>query len=152
MNVGMVFGIIFAIVTMGFVAAFGLPLISDAFCTQEQSQVIKALSDFENDINNFYFLSEGSTKFYEMSLPKNVKICFIDYNDLSENPVGGWTEPNDAVKTLIEGQNYNIWYSSCAGESGKKINYASVADNFCMKGFVRVYLENKGTYVEVSSG
>ncbi|MBU0898801.1 MAG: hypothetical protein KJ613_03220 [Nanoarchaeota archaeon] len=148
MNVGMVFGIIFAIIVMGFVIAFGLPMIMDAGCAQEQIKISSTLNDFEQKVNEVYSFSRGSVLPYSLSFSGS-KICFVDY----ENPGASsstWAAPDSAVQGLIRGQNYTIWYSHCKGESGKEIEHLNVVDNFCFLGSGRVYLENMGTYVGIS--
>ena len=153
MNIGMIFGIIFAIIVIFFVTAFALPMILETGCAQEQLQVSDALNDLENTIGNFYLLSQGSASFYEFNAPPNVKTCFVYYNNPATNVGGGWTEPEIVRKTIIQENEYNVWFSYCEGEDGRHIEHLSVEDgkSFCITGSGRLYLENMGNHVKISA-
>ena len=152
MNIGMVFGIIFAIIVVGFVFAFAVPLMMDTGCNQEQLQLASALNDLDSKISAFYLHSEGSMTDHTLNIPGNVKICFInpDYPDNpSENLVF-----DPAVKTIISdsGKRFNVWYTYCDGENGEKIDYLFIepGQGFCIQGTDKIWLENKGNLVKVS--
>lgn len=149
MNVGMVFAVIFAIVVMGLVLIFGVDQIINIFCFANEAQTIKAIRDLETEVNNLYVLAEGASKQFDLRIPGDAEFCFVNPSSPGANLLKGW-EPDPVVVSLITENGYNLWYTHCTGQNGHNIAYLSPSDNFCMKSGVILYLENKGTYVDIT--
>ncbi len=156
MNVGAVFGIIFAAIFIGFILAFGTGAITDIFCVGNVAQTNNAVKQLEIAVENLYVRgSEGSSDEYTLNIPDNARVCFVNSTDASPNVLGGWMpDPDTAhiVKRKIETQNLNVWvYYNCGSqEPGYRIEYLSVPSSFCASPGTSLYLENKGLSVEIS--
>lgn len=161
MDTSMVFGIIFAIIVIGLVLAFGGQQIVSLFCVGETAQVQREVREIERQVFDVYNMGTGTTKPYTINLPSNVKLCFLDPQDYTPenyaNPLYDWSPQRILVEHILnapESQYYqsNVWIEySCTGEkAGRKTSYLRPEKNFCAVDNTRVYMENMGTYVEIS--
>jgi len=154
MDVGLVFGIIFAIILIGAVFVYGFDLIKGFFCTGSDAQTLKAVKDLEVSVKDLYALSEGSTLPFKLHLPGDAKICFINPDDLSPNIPKGWNPDSTLMELLnTSGTSFyrsNLWIEKCSEKIGYKIPHLLPAYNFCATQGDELFLENKGYWVEVS--
>jgi hypothetical protein len=155
MNVGVVFGMIFTVIVVLFLLVFGLGQLTDFFCLSSDAQVQKAIRDVENRVEQVYNLAEGSSMTLDLNLPSDLKFCFIDPlnpgpQDYSPQTWKNWY-PDDVYITLIQDNNYTLWYTGCSGQNGYRIKNLKPKNNesFCIKPGVELYLVNKGQYVEI---
>jgi len=158
LNVGMVFGIITAILVMIFVIIFASDQISNMFCAGSVAQTNKAVMNLEEIVDDIYYAGLDSSDLYTMRLPDNAKVCFINTDDPRPNIALGWSpEINQypIIEQIIQLQDYNTWIEyNCGPDSdpGYKISYMVVPNSFCTTSGDRVYLKNKGMTVEVVPG
>jgi hypothetical protein len=158
MNVGMVFGIILAIIVMSFVIVFGLDQIGNMFCAGSVAQVNKAIMNLEDVVGDIYSAGLGSSDTYLMSIPETAKVCFVNTDDPRPNLALGWKpDPNDypVIEQTIQMNGYNTWiYYGCGPEHepGYRIDYMVVDQSFCTITGEYVYLENRGMTVGVEPG
>ena len=162
MDTGMVFAIIFALILVGFVLAFGVGQIQSFFCLGSNAQTNKAVQDIESYVEEVSVLARGSARTYTISLPSDSKICFVNKNNPSVEP--GWPRPElywNPPQIILENflQNpqspsyqSNLWIYSCGRELGEgyKISFLSPTKSFCAGSGQKVYIENKGLSVDIS--
>ena len=149
MNIGLVFGIIFAIIVMGFVVVFAAPQIMNMFAAQEDLKLSSTLNSLENHINDVYFLSEHSMVEFILDIPQSILFCFVDYSDPGSQ-TSTWQRPDITIQSMINNQMYNVWYFKSNSQSGRSIEHLFVDSSFCVRAGTKLYLENKGTHVDVS--
>lgn len=152
MDTGLVFGIIFAIIIMALLLVFGMEQIVNIFCVGNIAQADKSVKDLENTVENVYNLAEGSAMPFRVAIPKNSKLCLINYNDPA--PMNSWNPDPDlynSIKYSIENRRYNVWirYGCGTEEIGYRINYLELTENFCVSGNTELYVENKGYHVAI---
>ena len=152
MNTGMVFGIIFAILVIGMLFVFGIDQIANIFCVSNVAQTNKAVSDLENAVENVFNLAEGSAMPFKVSIPRNAEICFVNYSN--PVPMNTWNPDPDMyniISNRITANRFNIWikYGCGTSDTGSKISYLRVSENFCAGLGTDLYLENKGYHVAI---
>jgi len=152
MDTGLVFGIIFAIIIIALLLVFGLEQIVNVFCVSNIAQADKAVKDLENAVENVYNLAEGSAMPFRVAIPRNARICLINHEDPS--PMNSWNpDPNlyESIKYTIESKNQNVWiiYGCGTSDTGYRIRYLKLTENFCVSGGTELYLENKGYHVAI---
>ena len=69
MDTSMVFAIIFAIIVIGLLLAFGLGQVSGIFCFNGVAQVDKSMKDLGNAVDNIYNMAEGNSQMFTVSVP-----------------------------------------------------------------------------------
>ena len=149
MDVSMVFMIIFAVVVVGLVLTVGVGQITNIFCYASDAQAAKALKSLESESDNLYVLAEGSGKRFDLGIPADAEFCFVNPSSPGANIIKGWN-PDPVVVSMITESRYNIWYRHCSGQNGYKIAYLLPSQNFCVRSGSDVYLENRGTHVDVT--
>lgn len=153
MNTGLVFGIIFAIIVIALLLAFGIEQIVNIFCMSNIAGADKSVKDLELAVEDVYNLAQGSAMPFKVSLSRNARICLINPDDPS--PMNSWRpDANDYqnwMKDMISDKDYNVWIQYGCGNSddGYKIRYLRVTENFCVTGGTELYLENMGYHVEI---
>ena len=151
MDTGLVFGIIFAIIVIGLLLVFGMGQIADIFCVTNTAQVQKAVKDLEQATEDVYNLGQGSSMPFKISLPRNARLCFVDYEN--PEPQKWHPEPDlyDIVKSQINASRANLWiiYGCGSHKHTYRISYLRTAENFCADSGDNIYLENMGRYVAV---
>lgn len=151
MNVGMVFAIVFAIIVMGLILAFGTDQIRSIFCLSSDAQTGKAIQDLKTNVETVYTQAMGSTYTFTLKLPGDAKFCFINASDPKRNIAGDWN-PDPVYQTMIREEGYSLWYYTyCWGNNvyGDKIPHLFPDENFCATSGAKLYLHNKGLYVEI---
>jgi len=155
MNVGLVFGMIFTVIIIGFVIAYGTGMIGDIFCLTGSAETHKALIDIESMAEEVYNYGFGSSRVYSLALPSGSKICFVDTDDPSTQvyPIRAYNwVPTEAQEIIISNLSRNIWYKDCNGADYTTIERLQPADlkSFCAPGGTELYFENAGSIVEIS--
>jgi hypothetical protein len=152
MQVGAVFGIIFALIVMAFVIYFGAGQIVNIICLGNTGQTAKSVKNLESMVDDIQAAGEGSSDTFSMNIPSNAKVCFIDPNDPSPSITGDWLpDPNSFIEEIIKMEGYNIWIFYNCGESdgGHRMNYLVTDSNFCAKEGDNLLLTNIGIQVKV---
>lgn len=152
MEISMVFGIIFAIIVICLILVFGMDQVVNMFCVTNTAQTQKAVKDLENLVNNVYQLGEGSSMPFSVKIPRNTKLCFLNYSNPA--PMNNWAPDPELYQSIgyeISQKRYNMWilYDCGLGEPGYKVKYLSIHENFCVGTGTELYLENKGQYVAI---
>jgi len=157
MNVGLVFGIIFTIILIGFLFSVGIDQIISIFGVTGQAQIQGTVKNIERLVEELYHLSEGSSNTYTISIPAGSKICFLKPDDPTPNPARGWNpEPFIYTHLIADNQSQyfgsNLWiYFNPKRQEGYKIPYLEPIYNFCVTSGQELYFENRGVFVSVES-
>lgn len=156
MSVGMIFGIIFAILVMVMILVFGSDVIVSIFCMGNDAQTQKTIQNLQTFVDNLYLLPSGSGDYFTLNLPRDSKICFVNTTYpgpvFYPDPLKTW-DPDKVYQRIIKEEGYNIWYHHCSGQSGGKIDHLYIGKedtkNFCAKPGMKLYLENVGRWVAI---
>jgi hypothetical protein len=147
MNVGLVFGIIFAAILIGFIFIFGFGQIQSILGFGQEASFDKTIDDFRNAVSQVYSLSQGSVQGFDFPFPESYdSVCFVGD---PEQRTPTW-EPDAVYTSLIEGYGYNVIVTGT--NKGYKIDNLSPTNNFCIASKTKVYLRNMGRYVDVEAG
>lgn len=155
MSVGMVFGIIFAIMVIGMILVFGADVTNIIFCTGNDAQIQKTIKNMQSVVEDIYVMPSGSGDWFTINIPKNFKICFVNSTDprpvFHPDQQMNW-DPDRVYQRIIQDEGYNIWFKHCGGESGGEIKHLFISPekNFCAKPGQRLYLENTGRWVAIT--
>jgi hypothetical protein len=150
MQVGAMFGLVFAIIVMIFVLAFGFGFIPDMMCVGNVGQINRVVTNIESLVDTIQSLDEGSSDEFRVNIPEDNKICFIDPEDPGPNIAEDWYPPPDLfIEEEIKSSGYNTWidYSCGDSDSGYKIRYLVTNSNFCVSRGDRLLLTNIGVEV-----
>ena len=148
MNVGLVFALLAALILIAFLLVFGLGAIGGIFNVNEQAQVQKVVSDLEGVVKELYYRSPGNSVVTELGMPQGTSICFVNSSESNVWPERWKTwNPSQDIKSILDANDYNIWYFYSTGNSGYRIEHLEVPESFCTIAGTEVYLENRGTYV-----
>jgi hypothetical protein len=159
MSVGMIFGIIFAILVMGMLLVFGSDVIVIIFCMGSDAQTQKTIQNLQTFVDDLYLLPSGSGDYFTLNIPKDSKLCFVNtsYPEpvFYPDPLKTW-DPDRVYQRIIKDEGYNIWYHHCSGQSGGKIDHLYIGSgnskNFCARPGMKLYLENVGRWVAIIEG
>lgn len=154
------FTYIFAIVVMAMIVSFGFYMIIRTTNVAESVDVAKFQKDFERKVNEISFLSPGSGDDVNMALPIGVRgVCFIDMKtvDASEIPFDDVKQSVEVYKEA-EKTDMNVFFANIVGKKDeiKPLTILKLKPSknpLCTSGTtgrLKVSLENKGKYVEVS--
>jgi len=175
---GLPFAIIFTIIIIGFLFVFAFPQISTMIGMGGEAQINKVVKDLDSVVEEAYHLAEGSSRLFTLSMPSTAKVCFLDLNNPTTcayaqkwkswcpgNPTCEFGKTEEFIvvdQTLLDPTNpqymSNIWIYRSEQDFGEGYEIPGlepVCDrtdccSFCVPGGTRLYLENKGLYVEVS--
>jgi hypothetical protein len=148
MNVGLIFGIIFACVLIGLILVFGFGQIQTIINTSSEASFEKTVLDLKNSVKQVYSLSQGSVQEFDLIFPGDVKkICFVN-NPYQETST--W-KPDAIYTKLVESYGYNMFVIT-TGPKGYKIENLSPSNNFCITKRTKLLLRNAGRYVDIEAG
>jgi len=151
MDTTLVFGIIFAIIVIGLLFVFGIEQIGGIFCLGNTAQVDKAVKDLENAVEGVYNLADGSALPFKVAISRNARICLINHSNTV--PMNNWNPHPDLYESInytMYTKRQNVWIEyGCGPDSGYRIRYLRISENFCVGGGTELYLENKGYYVTI---
>lgn len=152
MNVGLVFGIIFAIIVMGFTLFFGFKYINEVMSLSCESQMGQQVTNLENGVESTLALSMDSVQKLKIIIPACIeKMCFVDpdYPEL-ESAEGGWA-PDGFLTDFISRYKYNVVIIKSSGQiDGYEIDKFKPYINFCLTSTKTANLRNTGTIVEIT--
>ncbi len=154
------FTYIFMLVVIAMIVGFGFYLIwkTDAFA--KKVDIIKFQNDFSKKIQEINLLSPGSGELYESNIPAVIKaICFIDLTTGSNLKIDFADIKQDVDLDLMASKKENNVYFQMDATAQEKITPLKISklkpsqNPLCFtitNGNLKVGLENKGKYVEVS--
>ena len=153
MDVSMIFGIIFALILIGALLAFGLPLIEKYIKIGIDSEVLKTIDNLQKKVDEIYRLAENSAEEFKLSFPKDYKLCFFNSSDPKKHYSAGW-DPDSTTLYRINQSRYNVWYYSGDDDArgdGKAIPYLDIPTekNFCVPGGSKVYVTKRWSGVSI---
>lgn len=154
MGVGMVFGIIFAIVVMIMLIVFGADIISTIFGMGSDAQLVKTIKNMQTVVDDLYYLPSGSGDYFTLNIPRDTKLCFVNTTHPEPvyyaDPKKTW-DPDIVFQRIIKEEGYNIWYETSSGKSGGEIRRLSIAEgkSFCAVPGMEIYLQNVGGRVTI---
>ena len=151
MNVGLVFGMIFAAIVIGLLLLFGVKYfgeMSEAAC---ESQMGQQITNLRNAVRSTLTLSKDSVQELRVIVSGCFeKICFVDPNHPEDYPEAGW-DPENHVRLIVTNEKSNvIIYKSSGVVKGHKIEKFRPYVNFCMPSTKTVTLQNTGKLVEIT--
>lgn len=148
MNVGLVFGIIFAAIVIGFLFFFGFKYINEMFGVNCEAVLGDQIIKLRNQVGKTFQLSMGATQEYELIVPGCIeKICFVNPDDPSS--YGNW-ETNNVINRMILAYKYNmIVFNKDKTFKGYGIKHLTTEYNFCVSSKKTLLLSNDGSFVVV---
>lgn len=152
MQVGAMFGIIFALIVMAFVILFGTGQINNMLCTGSMGQTSKTIRNLEIVVGDIQASGEGSGDIIRLSLPENARVCFVNPDNPSPSILGDWMpDPNLFIEEEIQSNSYNMWIEYGCGVAGEgyDMHYVYTNSNFCAIKGDRLLLTNTGIEVSV---
>ncbi len=151
MNVGLIFGIIFAAIVIGFLLMFGMGSVTDLFNISGNAQLGQQVVNLQSKVESTFNLAYGSVQEFKFVLPPGVKkICFVDPDNPFSNPDGSW-ESNKFLDTYISRYSYNLLvFKGDDLPEGYVIKKLKPNQNFCMTKTRKITLKNLGSVVEVT--
>jgi hypothetical protein len=150
MQVGAVFGIIFALIIMAFVLYFGADQIANIMCLGNTGQTTKTVHNLESLVDEIQAAGEGSSDTFRMNIPDNAKVCFINPSDPSPSIIGDWL-PDPSIEEIIRFEGFNAWifYNCGKSDRGQKMDFIVTDRNFCAHSGDTLLLTNIGIQVKV---
>lgn len=152
MNVGLVFGIIFAAIVIILLLVFGFRYINEVMFLGCESQTGQQIVNLEKAVKSTLTLSQDASQELRILVPGCIgKMCFVDPDHPEiENPGGGWI-PNEFTVSLASRYKYNvIMIKSDGGIDGYKIEKFRPYVNFCLESSENVILRNQGTFIDIT--
>jgi len=148
MNVGLIFGIIFAAVIIGFLLFFGFVYLSDMMNFNCEAILRDQIIKLREQVGKTFRLSLGASQEFELLIPQCIeKICFINPEDPSS--YGNWQTSN-AINIIVKSYGYNmIVFSKDQTFDGHKIDNLAAEYNFCIHSKETILLKNDGPLVMV---
>lgn len=167
----MVFALIGTVIIMGALFVFAMPQFAALFAVGGQAQLQKSVDELESLIGETYNMAPGSSRIATISLSPNTRICFINPDDPTRRvwetaKKWKWWDPDPVViQGILQnpdsdqyGSTLWIYTPDLPAGLGYTIDhlkpapqYSGDSGNFCIRGGVRLYVENKGRFVEVST-
>ncbi|MBU0953765.1 MAG: hypothetical protein KKA90_05120 [Nanoarchaeota archaeon] len=154
MNVGPVFGIIFALIALGLLLVFGFDQVMTIFSFNDEATILRQVESLEKSVADVYNLAEGSSKEFIVVIPKNTKFCFLNVSEPTKpSVIDGWL-PGTITRYHLETPTdplygSNVWTDVNDVENGYKIGHLVSKINFCFTGKATAYLTNIGPAVLV---
>ena len=159
MQVGAVFGIIFAVIVLGFVLVLGTDQITNVMCTSSIAQTSKEVKNLETMVNDLQASGSGSSDSVQLRIAGNAEVCFVDPSDPRPNIIGGWLPDPDlypVIESKIQTGMLNVWinYNCGTTEPGYTMDHVVTSipgqtGNFCARAGDTILLTNVGTQVRI---
>jgi hypothetical protein len=153
MEVGLIFGIIFAAIVMGLLIFFGFRYISDMISISCESQVQQQAENLKNVAKSTLALSKDSAQEFKIIIQSNCvsRMCFVNTdNPQVENNEWGWI-PSEFLTTMVSRYGYNVIITRPDGAiDGYQIDKLKPSVNFCLTSTKEVTLRNAGKTVDVT--
>lgn len=145
MEVGLIFGIIFAAIVMGLLIFFGFRYISDMISVTCESQVQQQAENLKNAARSTLALSKDSAQEFKIIIQSNCvsRMCFVDPdNPQVENKEWGWV-PSEFLTKMVSSYKYNVVITRPDGTiDGYAIDKLVPSSNFCLTSTRDVTLRN----------
>ncbi len=153
MNVGMVFGMIFSIIIIGFVLYFGYTYIGEYMGIQSDAGLMQQILSIDSTTSEIYNMAYESSRSFTVSMSSGSgKLCFVDTDNPSANPDGGWPD-SEILRKMVTSYENNVLILDSGGmyKEGKKIDHLVPyrRENFCVSSPTRLILMNEGDHVSV---
>lgn len=152
MNVGLIFGIIFATIVIILLLFFGFRYINEVMFLSCESQMGQQIVNLEKAVKSTLSLSMDASQKLKIIVPGCIeKFCFVDprYPEIT-NTEGEWV-PNEFITTFVSSYGYNIVIIKSNGEiDGHKIDKFRPYVNFCITSTNTITLRNTGTLVDAT--
>jgi hypothetical protein len=140
MNVGLIFGIIFAAVIIGFLLFFGFVYLNDMINANCEAMMGDQLIKLREQVGKTFRLSLGATQEFEIIIPS----CVED-----PSSYGNW-ETSNAINIMVKSYGYNmIVFGKDQTFDGHKIDHLTAEYNFCIHSKETLLLKNDGSLVMV---
>lgn len=148
MNVGLVFGIIFAAIIIGFLLFFGYTYINEMFGVNCEAILGDQIIKLREQVGRTFQFSLGATQEFTLTVPACIeKICFVNPDDPSS--YGNW-ETNNVITRMILTYDYNvIVFRDDQSSGGHVIDHLTTEYNFCVSSKKTLLLKNDGPFVVV---
>jgi hypothetical protein len=156
------FTYIFMLIVIAMIVGFGFYLITKTTIFAGQVDVAKFKNDLSKKVQEINLLSPGSGELYETNVPAGIRgICFLDLTKDSNiaSKISFVDVKEDVELDLTaEKKDNNVYFQMATADQAKispvKISKLKIAENpLCFTitgGKLKVGLENKGKYVQVS--
>ncbi len=152
MNVGLIFGIIFAIIVMGMLIVFGMQNIGSVIEVSCESHIGQEMINIEKAVDKVRTFSQGSSIELIVLVPSCVeRVCFVDpQHPEIENKKGGWMT-NDFISDLVSSNGHNVVLLKDDGSyDGYTVSKLRPVENFCITTKEKTVLRNMGSRIEIS--
>ena len=152
MNVGLIFGIIFAIIVMGLLVVFGMRYFGEVMEVSCESHIGQEIINIEKAVDKVRTVSQGSAIELIVLVPSCVeRVCFVDPEHPEiENKKGGWTT-NDFISDLVSSNGHNVVLLKDDGSyDGYTVNKLRPLVNFCITSKEKTTVRNMGSSIEIS--
>lgn len=153
MEVGLIFGIIFAAIIMGLLIFFGFKYISDMISISCESQVQQQTENLKNAAKSTFSLSKDSAQEFKIIIQSNCvsRMCFVDPEHPEvQNMEWGWV-PNEFLNKMVSSYKYDVIITRPDGAvDGYQIDNLKPSVNFCLTSTRDVTLRNVGKTVDVT--
>ena len=148
MEVGLVFGIIFTAIIIGFLLFFGFKYINEMFGVNCEAVLGDQIIKLRDRVGDTFQLSMGATQEFTLIVPNCIeKICFVNPGDPSS--YGNW-ETNNVINNMILAYGYNmIVFNEDKTFNGHKIDHLTTEYNFCVSSKKNLLLKNDGSFVVI---
>ncbi|NIO22560.1 MAG: hypothetical protein GTN38_00850 [Candidatus Aenigmarchaeota archaeon] len=148
MNVGLVFGIIFAAIVIGFLLFFGFKYINEMFEVNCDAILGDQIIKLRDQVEKTFQLSLGSSQEFILNIPScTEKMCFVDYDDPSS--YGNWETDNILTRMIIQNKYSLIVFDRDKNFEGYEIERLKPNYNFCVSSRKTLLLKNEGSFVNV---
>lgn len=157
------FTYIFALIVIAVIVGFGFYLVTKTTIFAGEVDIAKFKNDFSTKVQEINLLSPGSGELYEASVPAGIRgICFVDLttgtNTLASKIDFPDVKQDVDLDITAEKKDNNVYFQMTTADQAKispvKISKLKPAGNpLCLTvtgGRLKVGLENKGKYVEIT--
>lgn len=145
---------IFALVLMAFIILFGFSAVKRFNVFGEDVQIATFVKDLENNVDEYYYYSLGSSNKINLKIPSKVKcVCISNAGSiLDESELSKCNDP--LIKDVIENSEKNIFISPVREfkiNSYEIKNIKAIKNPLCVEtnGNFKAVLETKKDYVEI---
>lgn len=154
---GQPFIMIFGLIAGALILAWGIYQVYQLIDLSKDVQVEDYINGFSKDVQRYYYLEQGSSNKFKISLPQEYSyICFVDRVNpfyCSNGPIPCIKPPNYNHPFVIARKSDNVFVYSKSDVLAYHVPYLrtpATENPLCVKNMMNVLLTSKGTYVEVS--
>jgi hypothetical protein len=146
---------IFILIVGALTFAFGFFLINNLIKTSNCAQIGLFVNDIRSNVERYYSFDVGSSTEVNLKLPKNIKnVCFYSRDEYINRDI--FDEINQGLYDSINTLDYNLVFIplNYCGKNLFKVERMKAKENpLCIlnTGNIKLTLENKGDFVEISS-